>query len=569
MDARRATCRGACAVSPQGYAGGQCVTSSTRRGDIIGSGPVDRRPLGLLAAALALLAAPAGLLLVWPMDGDQALFHLGAQTLADGGVYYRDFWDIKQPGIYWFYQAGEALTGSQAGPRLLEVLLVLAAGALLHRQLRRVHAHPITQVIGPLLVFAPYLLLAYRAGVGQVEGLAVPLLVVHVVLTGLLDDPDDRLTGGLTWRAALPWLVAGLTAGALAVLKTMYVVLPLTLLAGALAVLLRRQAGAGAVLGRLTCYGVGAAVPLGATLAYLVGHDVLGVAWFTSIELPRQIAALDSLHRPGALAYLLTTAARYLCVPVLGTLVALRAISASTGLRRRWAPAGATLLLATAVFSACVATQYLTGRRLLTYAVLLGIPALLGVDVMARRWREPRVLTVAMAVACVAALAGSQGVVALVRTASIVRPQLDPAAADDFAEMMSGSSAATLAAPVAGLVGPGSGIYVLGDPRVYRRLDARQAVPIIGWSSEFLTPAVWREVEREFTCARPAYVFVDDFSAPYVQSGAPGLLAALRADYVVAASPEGGTWWERRGTGPGSVRPLTPLPECTPLEARW
>lgn len=569
MDARRAMCRGARAASLQGDAGGQGVTSSTRRGDIIGSGPADRRPRGLLAAALALLAVPTSLLLVWPMDGDQALFHLGAQTLADGGVYYRDFWDIKQPGIYWFYQAGEALTGSEAGPRLLEALLVLAAGALLHRRLTRVHAHPITQVVGPLLLFTPYLLLAYRGGVGQVEGLAVPLLLAHVVLTGLLDDPDDRLTGGVTWCVALPWLVAGLTAGTLAVLKTMYVVLPLTLLAGALVVLLRRRAGAGAVLARLTCYAVGAAVPLGATLAYLLAHDVLGVGWYTSITLPRQIATLDSLHQPGTLEYLLTTAARYLCLPVLGTLVAIRAVASSPGLRRRWAPAGATMLLAAAVFTACVATQYLTGRRLLTYAVLLGLPALLGVDVMARRWREPRVVTAALAVACVAALAASQGVVALARTASIVRPALDPAAADDFAETMSGRDAAALAAPVSGLVGPGSGIYVLGDPRIYRRLDARQAVPIMGWSSEFLTPPIWRELEREFACARPAYVFVDDFSAPYVRYGAPGLLATLRADYVVAASPDGGTWWERRGTGPGSVGPLSPLRECTPLHARW
>ncbi len=533
-------------------------------------GPPGRGTRTILAA-VALLAVPTMLLFLWPMDGDQALFHLGAQTLADGGVYYRDFWDIKQPGIFWFYVAGEAIWG-QVGPRVLEVLLVLVAGAALAARLRRLHAHPLTQVLGPTLVFAPYLLLAYRAGVGQIEGLAVSLLLLHVLLTGLLEDPDDRLTEHDPRRsgpALAAWGVAGLLAGVIAVLKTMYVVLPAVLLVGAVVVLARRHAGRPAILARLAAYALGAAMPLAATLVYLVHHDVAAVAWYTSLELPGQIAALDTLAPPGSVPYLLTTAVRYLWLPALAVAVTVGALLRHPGLRRRWLPAMTTAAVVNAVFVGCVAAQYINGRRLLTLAVLLGVPALLGVDLAARRWRRPGTQGVAVLAALVYGVTATQGIVAAVRTAPLAHPTLDPATADDFAEAMTGSTARADAAPVARLVGPGSGIYVFGDPRIYRRLDARQAVPIMGWSSEFLPPPVWRELTREFACVRPGYVFVDDFSAPYLRAGGPGITALLRSDYDVLSRTPGGTWWGRSDLGPGSARSVLPPQECTPLHATW
>src|SRR5258705_260145 len=58
--------------------------------------------LGVIAG-LGLLAAPL------PFTGDQALFAAGARQLARGDVLYRDFWDVKQPGIYLWYLGGGSL----------------------------------------------------------------------------------------------------------------------------------------------------------------------------------------------------------------------------------------------------------------------------------------------------------------------------------------------------------------------------------------------------------------------------------------------------------------------------
>src|SRR4249919_2061776 len=86
--------------------------------------------LGVIAL-LGILAAPL------PFTGDQALFASGARQLARGGVLYRDFWDVKQPGIYLWYLGGGALFGySEVALHLVEVAYQLAFAVVLIVTLR-------------------------------------------------------------------------------------------------------------------------------------------------------------------------------------------------------------------------------------------------------------------------------------------------------------------------------------------------------------------------------------------------------------------------------------------------
>jgi hypothetical protein len=55
--------------------------------------------------ALAMVVVLGGLKVYTPLDGDQALFLYTAQSIDAGGVLYVDVWDLKQPGIFWFYGA--------------------------------------------------------------------------------------------------------------------------------------------------------------------------------------------------------------------------------------------------------------------------------------------------------------------------------------------------------------------------------------------------------------------------------------------------------------------------------
>lgn len=110
---------------------------------------------------------------------------------------------------------------------------------------------------------------------------------------------------------------------------------------------------------------------------------------------------------------------------------------------------------------------------------------------------------------------------------------------------------------------------MLGDPRIYRLLHATPAVPVTVRADRPLPAPARRELEREFACAEPAYVFVDHAWWPAVRSGAPEVAARLGAGYERLADSGGGTWWRRADSGEGSVRLLRTPAGCTPLHATW
>ena len=64
------------------------------------------------AIAVTLIAGLGALKLLTPLDGDQALFLYFAQAIDNGERLYVDVWDMKQPGVFWFYWLGGRIFGS-------------------------------------------------------------------------------------------------------------------------------------------------------------------------------------------------------------------------------------------------------------------------------------------------------------------------------------------------------------------------------------------------------------------------------------------------------------------------
>jgi glycosyltransferase involved in cell wall biosynthesis len=91
--------------------------------------PFDR--LDILALLVVLLMGVVNL--PQPFSADQAQFTFTAENMRDGAVLYRDAWDLKQPGIFYFYLAGGSLFGfNELGIHLFElVCMTLFSGFLL------------------------------------------------------------------------------------------------------------------------------------------------------------------------------------------------------------------------------------------------------------------------------------------------------------------------------------------------------------------------------------------------------------------------------------------------------
>src|SRR3954454_6581937 len=143
---------------------------------------------------LAVIAALGVLVSVQPFTGDQALFAAGARQLRHGDVLYRDFWDVKQPGIYAFYLVGGTLFGfSELAIHLFELAVLLAFSVLLQISLRDRFTTSWVASVVPLLVVGTYYAGADPLGLTQVESLiGVPLFVALWLTVKAGDAPEHE-----------------------------------------------------------------------------------------------------------------------------------------------------------------------------------------------------------------------------------------------------------------------------------------------------------------------------------------------------------------------------------------
>src|SRR6266542_5233542 len=86
------------------------------------------------AAVIAIVVYLGIIHLSYPFHGDQALFMVAAKKMTAGGVLYKDFWDIKQPGIFiFFYLAGSIFGFTEVGIHFFELIYWLVFSIFLIR----------------------------------------------------------------------------------------------------------------------------------------------------------------------------------------------------------------------------------------------------------------------------------------------------------------------------------------------------------------------------------------------------------------------------------------------------
>jgi len=532
-----------------------------------------RRPGWHPVTALGVLAGICAVSLWFPSDADEAFFELGARRLNAGAVYYRDLWDIKQPGIYWFYQLGDLLGLGGMGARVLELVLVMVCGLLVWRTTRSWDLHPWARIAAPGLVLGTYLLLSHRSGIGQIEGLS-NLLVVIMVAACWPAVPGRRGLPRSAWR----WFLAGLAAGALCVLKQIYLPLAAVLLLGAL-IDTRVRIGARV---RLALAAIGGAfVPLLLTVGYLAWNDALRLAWVTAFRIPALTLGATVMGDD-------RTRHLELVIGLAGLVLPLAAIGLLGARRRGTVVREATMVLAAAVGLVLAIPQYPTPYRLLVLVAPLGFVAVAGLssvfgwaDRRADRYPDRYVERSAGRSAGRRAAAGGAPrrpvryrVAALAVMAVLLLPMLRGPqrllfAAGQVPSWGLGQDARLSrdlvltsqqvlqqdAQLVAGRVTPGAPIYVIGDPRIYQLLQARQAIEVSGWAVSLMPAPVWKERDRELVRSRPALIYVESSAIEGLATSSPGLSAMLQRSYRVIARGAGGVWYATGAPGAASGIP--------------
>jgi len=487
-----------------------------------------------LCVALALVAALGLLRLADPFGGDQALFLVAGKELARGAILYRDFWDVKQPGIFAFYTVAGTVGGfRQEALHAVELVWNLALTLVVATALRRHVRLPGSATAGALVITGATYAVTDGSALTQVEGLVgLPLICCCWATIAAFE-------GERTPRAAVALAVAGGLAAGLAIFfKLLFAGIVVAILVTVM-VRRRRVALAGAWL-------VGATVPLVAFALSALHDGTLPEVVTTFFVLPSRIVATAGVAPVQRLA----ESARWFAVGF-GFLVPLAALGCADIRDARaalWRDVALAYLIASLAI-VLVQVQSWWPYHFLLLIPPLGVLATFGIDAIAVRLRERdarRGIAVA-ALVCVGAALLPDALTVAKSAARIARdrPFASESAAERYRLRFSGgyARAAAIAAFLDEPRNARGGVYVGGDPRVYLIAARDQAVPINGWALELYPPERWRLLEKQIATIRPRYIFIADDYRALVQERSPILAEHLARTYVVARSTDAGTWY--------------------------
>jgi hypothetical protein len=466
-----------------------------------------------------------------PYGGDQSLFALGARHILAGDALYRDFWDLKQPAIFWFFSAARLLFGT--GPvavHVLEALWFAALATTLYVAAARLFEPPWMRVVLPLLGAVYMQVVLTTESATQVESLApLPLFVALWLAV-------EALRG--TKNAKMLWFGAGVAAGIAVCFKLFFAIVVAAMwLAVVWAARRRGTAPAGVSAPAAALWiSAGVAIPLIAAMLSLRSHDAISIAlttWFVTPgeivkELPHQrLSVLAASARGFVLTFLPLLALAPFAIPAMkrGNLLAWGAAG--------WLAAGTgTILLQV--------TSWWSYQWFLI-ALPAGLLATLGLEEILRR-DTARTARAALLLGVV--LAAYPLVRAHTKYVALAEHRFatNVASREGFQEQMQPPIArARLAAHDLGNVGP-RGVYVFGNPILYEVLGTLQPIAVNGWLPELLTRRMRRELLNEMCTTRPRIIYVDDIArndVALVWGRSPDFVTFLRDNYRERRGPSG------------------------------
>ncbi len=508
---------------------------------------------GILVLGLARLPAP--------FTGDQALNMLMGKVIAHGGAPYVDLWDLKYPGIFFFFAAGGRLFGfSEIGIHVFELLWMLATALAVRVTAEHVVENRIAVSLAPALTVGFYYAVATSVHLTQTESIVgLPLLLSLASVVAAVRAGS---------RHPHVWLfTSGLSAGVVLVFKAPYVLLPAIFWVLAL-VEWRRTQGIGVMRGILVLAPpllAGMMLPAFACVIYLGDKHALGLAWWTFAVHPREAASqtrLDfQLLRDGSIWFVRTFSAP----------LALAIIGAWDRLRRGWDLLTAGLVAWTLGGLLLIWLQVIGwwSYHYLLLLVPIGLLAAQGVETLwsavaaaasPRYWRAAAaIVLLGLVVVSIPRIEpGTRSVADVLRARPL---PLNSESARSY-QVEHDQAYADALGTTSFLRAPGSypgPIYVFGSPIVYLLAGRSPAISFLAtWFSP--TSEAWQRMIGELTTASPAYILVTDGALesfthdnPALADDVRGLRSWLQQRYQELRTDVGGIWYLRRDLSAPSI----------------
>ena len=510
--------------------------------------------------------------LPFPFNGDQAFFTLAAKEMASGEVLYRDFWDLKQPGVFVFYYLASQLFGAhEVGIHSLEWLVLVGFSGLLLWLLRPHFQRTISLALVPLLTVGLYYSVSPSLFLTQVEAL------VGVPLFGLIWCFQKAL---LSTRLRYRWvwlLLGGFLGATVLFLKLLFliVLVPISLFSlfritqqqvtqqqlaeqsatpskRTLFLEVRRTGLAMSVLAVPLL--LGAFLPWLAMFVYFYTQDSLFIMYETFFVYPQMIvtgnAEKDWLQFVKSLGFF---GVAFFPSVALGSMQVYQTLRRDSDL----------LMNNLAIWSVVgLCTIWLQSQAWWPYYyLLLFVPlGILAAHFLDQRWnslgdlwkRSRRhyfrrfILVLLCSSLWLSPLVGV-GIKSFlfVQTGLALSPaarlEYQTKIRDQYSVVINEIESIGLAVKPS-QVGSES-IFVMGDPLIYFLSNRLQAGAISGWALEYLLDTQWQKLEQQLDAQRPIYIFIADYYQRFIAQRAPKIPALLEQDYMKLRQSDVGTWY--------------------------
>lgn len=481
-----------------------------------------------------------------PFDGDQSIFALAGETIASGGQPYVDYWDVKQPGIFFFYAAGGSIFGfTSLGIHTFELVWWTVVLSLVTVLVRPLLDHVWLASAVPLVFLATYFGHGGWWYATQVEILVSGLLALALILV------CRALEGSLPAWVAYFW--AGICAG-LTILFKVPLALCFIVLFGAIWYHLafekkERNPLPYAVSFLAVVCGVAAVVA--PVLGWFFANDLLDELFYVTIEypqevinegVPQQLGYLRALSGVAfslfALAALLPAVVAHFAfdharkpllyrlslVVIGGILVAILIQIYSLWeyhFQLLFLPAALLFVLALDRFLTLRSEKGRSSAETATVAVAVLLAAVIAGQVSAQNWR-PAYLYVKHVV---------------MRGESF--SEFEVAAYTNMREMR-------LIADAAPDIVPGEAIYVFGDPTLHHLTNTHQAARVPGWYWELAPRRLFDWTAADLSKTLPRRIFMAAAYRDLVLERSPAIRALLEQRYRITAEIPQGQWYAVR-----------------------
>ncbi|QHG17531.1 hypothetical protein [Nostoc sp. ATCC 53789] len=473
----------------------------------------------------------------FPFDGDQAFFRLGALEMQQGKVLYRDFWDIKQPGIFSFYFLAGSLFGfNEIGIHVFELIYMVFFSIILLLTLKSYFRHQIIASLVPLLTVGVYYIVSGAWHLTQVEALVgFPLfLCLWVTFKSFTKEGKQRF---------YLLLMSGFLGGIVLLFKFLFLLILVSFWLTILmySILIKRHSIQKNFIEIFIPIFIGVTFPLLVVASYFISVNSFAIVLKTFFIYPPMIVANAAFNQTNfvlGIKWLLQNFYSLILMTAVAVYVSLYKSKNILTL----------LLVVWCIFALSVIL--LQGTALWEYHYLLlfvpiGILATKGLDILwdslkGLKSRIPTILLVFLLFLPFSFTLAKKSITLVNNNFALTEDTRLQYQAVFRPKYPSLRSEANFISQPGNLVGD---IYVAGDPSIYYFSGRNQATILRGWALEYFLSEQWSALIKQLDSSKPPYIFIDYEPQAIIKEKFPNLLEFVEQKYQILLQDNNGIWY--------------------------